>query len=32
MVAAGEAGELTGTVAFALTTLLDTVPTNEALG
>ena len=32
MVAAGEAGELTGTVSFALTALLDTVPTNEALG
>ena len=32
MVAAGEAGELTGMVAFALTALLDAVPTNEALG
>ena len=32
MVAAGEAGELMGTVAFALTALLDSVPTNEPLG
>ena len=32
MVSAGEAGELMGTVAFALTALLDAIPTNEALG
>ena len=32
MVVAGEAGELTGMAAFALTALFDAVPTNEALG